>query len=62
MLVVTPKKYQNIKDADIKRSYQNIIDCILDFKEEHPQTTHKELSIFTVGVLSGRNKNRSNRR
>jgi len=61
MLVTTPDKYKSLKDPDVRRSYQQIIHMILDFKENRPQCTKLELQIFTNGVLRGRKRGTSSR-
>ena len=62
MLVVTPKKYQNLSNDEVRKSYQSLIDTILDFKEEHPHATLKDLNIYAIGVVKGRTKHTSERR
>ena len=66
MLVPTPEKYQHpnteYKNDDTRRSYQNIIDMLLDFKEEHPQATEKDLNVYAIGIIKGRTKHKSDRR
>ena len=62
MLVTTPKKYQTLKDPDVRRSYQNIIDMLLDFKEDNPHSTEKDLNIYAIGIVKGRTKHQSSRR
>lgn len=66
MLVVTPDKYKirydennnplPLKDPDIRRSYQQIVNMILDFKQENPSATKLELEIYTNGILKGRKR------
>ena len=56
MLVTTPEKYQCLKNADIRRSYQHIIDAIIEFKRQHPEGTIQELNIYAIGIVRGRTK------
>ena len=62
MLVITPAKYNCLTNADVRRSYQHLIDAILDFKEEHPRATLHELNVYAIGVVKGRTKHVSHRR
>jgi hypothetical protein len=62
MLVITPAKYNTLKNDDVRRSYQHLIDAILDFRDEHPQATRHDLHVYAIGLLKGRTKHVSHRR
>jgi len=66
MLVQTPKKYQHVhaeyKNEEVRRSYQKMIDALLDFKDKHPQATRQDLNIFAIGMIESRTKQISSRR
>jgi len=62
LIAETPRKYESLKNADVKRSFQHIIDSILEFKEKNPHVTERELHIFAIGSIDGRTKQKKNRR
>lgn len=64
LLLKTPDNYllTELQYNDVQRSYQALIDSILDFKESRPHATFDELAIYTMGVIRGRTKQVSHRR
>jgi hypothetical protein len=68
MQIETPPKYTNYNpelvakkveaQMDAHKSFQNVIHDILEFKKRHPDSTQRELTIYTRGIMLGRTPRR----
>lgn len=56
MLAQTPKKYANLKNDDVRKSFQGIIDNLIEFKIQYPEATKQDLNVYAKGILKGRTK------